>query len=169
MLTEMLNELNRLIIKYSGIDWNTKPTANSLVALLMEHTNHLKVEINEVKSGRRKLQDKNFLGPRTREARRRLRATNTTIIETFGDIPIANESENQTQPIIDIHHRFSDIGQREFMKKRREARKARERRRAKINAWREKQKKQKEEKEKEGGAKKKRQKEGGAKKKKTKK
>ena len=37
MLQEMLQELNRLISKYSSGTWTEKPTANSLVEILMEH------------------------------------------------------------------------------------------------------------------------------------
>lgn len=136
MLTEMLNELNRLITKYNGDDWNDKPTANVLVELLMEHAFYLQMEVTEVKAGRRKLQSDGFLGPETREARRRLRAS-TNSSEALGDTSNATEKRTQTQQTKNIQNRFSDNGQREFAKKRRAARKARERRRARVDARKE--------------------------------
>mmetsp|Transcript_23463 Transcript_23463/g.44567 ORF Transcript_23463/g.44567 Transcript_23463/m.44567 type:complete len:677 (+) Transcript_23463:281-2311(+) len=136
MLTEMLNELNRLITKYNGDDWNDKPTAHVLVELLMEHAFYLQMEVTEVKAGRRKLQSDGFLGPETREARRRLRAS-TNSSEALGDTSNATEKRTQTQQTKNIQNRFSDNGQREFAKKRRAARKARERRRARVGARKE--------------------------------
>mmetsp|Transcript_24646 Transcript_24646/g.38841 ORF Transcript_24646/g.38841 Transcript_24646/m.38841 type:complete len:499 (+) Transcript_24646:2-1498(+) len=136
MLTEMLNELNRLITKYNGDDWNDKPTANVLVELLMEHAFYLQMEVTEVKAGRRKLQSDGFLGPETREARRRLRAS-TNSSEALGDTSNATEKRTQTQQTKNIQNRFSDNGQREFAKKRRAARKAREWRRARVGARKE--------------------------------
>jgi len=136
MLTEMLNELNRLITKYNGDDWNDKPTAHVLVELLMEHAFYLQMEVTEVKAGRRKLQSDGFLGPETREARRRLRAS-TNSSEALGDTSNATEKRTQTQQTKNIQNRFSDNGQREFAKKRRAARKAREWRRARVGARKE--------------------------------
>ena len=69
MLTEMITELDRLIIKYSGSDWNTKETAQTLVDLLSEHRAEINVELIEVQTGVRKLTNDDFLGPRTRERR----------------------------------------------------------------------------------------------------
>lgn len=70
MLNEMLVELNRLITKYSGGDWGSKPTAIRLVSLLMEHTFFLQAELSEVQSGQRKLTDRDFLGTKTRVNRK---------------------------------------------------------------------------------------------------
>lgn len=70
MLTAMITELNRLITKYSGSEWNSKATANRVVSLLTEHKALIQTELNEVNSGRRVLTEKDFLGPKEREARR---------------------------------------------------------------------------------------------------
>jgi hypothetical protein len=70
MLTAMITELNRLITKYSGAGWNSKATANRVVSLLTEHRSLIQTELEEVNSGRRVLTDKDFLGPKEREARR---------------------------------------------------------------------------------------------------
>ena len=67
MLNEMILELNRLIVKYSGPEWNYKATANYLVELLQEHLDLIETELVEVRSGLRKLTRNDFLGPRTRE------------------------------------------------------------------------------------------------------
>jgi len=66
MLNEMIKELNRLIVKYSGPSWNTKPTANYLEDLLNEHLDLLQVEYAEVVAGTRMLTANDFLGPETR-------------------------------------------------------------------------------------------------------
>lgn len=73
MLREMLDELNRLVAKYSSATWSHEPTANVLVELLMEHTFYLQAEVEDVRRGRRRLTNDGFLGPRTRENRRRQR------------------------------------------------------------------------------------------------
>ena len=67
----MLTELNRLITKYHGPDWNNKPTANRVVELLTEHRALVQTELNEVNTGVRKLTDRDFLGPKERERRRK--------------------------------------------------------------------------------------------------
>ena len=67
MLSEMIHELDRLVIKYSGAEWNYKPTANTLVELLKEHLILIKDEYDDVKAGRRLLSEDDFLGPKTRE------------------------------------------------------------------------------------------------------
>lgn len=80
MLVEMINELNRLISKYTGSSWsgssNAKIKENSLrvTGLLSEHLSYIQAEKNEVASGSRMLTDRDFLGPRERERRRRLSA-----------------------------------------------------------------------------------------------
>ena len=68
MLESMVNQLNRLITKYSGPDWNFKTTANYLVELLGEHLALIEAELVDVRSGRRQLREEDFLGPKTREA-----------------------------------------------------------------------------------------------------
>lgn len=132
MLNEMIHELNRLTTKYSSDDWNTKSTANRLVELLMEHIFFLQMEVNEVKSGARKLRDKDFLGPKTREARRQRRRTMENDAESASDnMNSAQETESSSFPwLVDHHQYFNAIGQKLFMKKRRGIRKARERRKA---------------------------------------
>ena len=84
MLTGMLQELNRLITKYSGSGWNTKATANRIVELLTEHRALIQTELNDVLSGRRQLTDKDFLGPKERAARKKaklLKSAETEIEE----------------------------------------------------------------------------------------
>ena len=68
MLTEMIHELNRLIIKYSSTKWSSMKIAQFLVELLNEHLTLIKDELTEVLSGERKLQNDDFLGPETRKA-----------------------------------------------------------------------------------------------------
>ena len=74
MLQAMITELNRLIDKYGSPAWNTKATANRIVELLVEHRALVQVELNEVNSGVRTLRDKDILGPKERDARRKLNA-----------------------------------------------------------------------------------------------
>lgn len=62
MLLLMVAELNRLIIKYSGAEWNTKHTANDLVEMLKEHIVSVEAELEEINTGVRKLSKKDFLG-----------------------------------------------------------------------------------------------------------
>jgi hypothetical protein len=78
MLQEMIHELDRLITKYSGPDWNTKDTANRIVELLVEHRALLQIELDEANSGVRQLTDKDFLGPKERERRRLLKLEETS-------------------------------------------------------------------------------------------
>ena len=63
MLQKMLNELNRLINKYSSPSWNTQPNANRLVELLVEHHGLIQIEYNDVTTGLRRLEERDFLGP----------------------------------------------------------------------------------------------------------
>jgi hypothetical protein len=62
MLTAMINELDRLINKYSSPSWNTKATAQRLVELLVEHRGLIQTELNELNSGLRRLEERDFLG-----------------------------------------------------------------------------------------------------------
>ena len=76
MLAKMIAELDRLIDKYSngqdinGVDWSTRSTANRLVELLADHRGLVASELDDVNSGRRRLADDDFLGPKERERRR---------------------------------------------------------------------------------------------------
>ena len=63
----MIIELNRLVDKYSGDNWNTLQTAQYLVQLLREHLVLIKAELVEVLSGDRRLREHDFLGPETRK------------------------------------------------------------------------------------------------------
>ena len=134
MLQEMMTELNRLITKYNGSDWRSKPTAGVLVELLMEHAFYLQAEINEVKSGRRKLATKAFLGPRTRD-RRRLRLEEKEHPKTNGTSSEARDyaagdgsksSPTEAERRAERKRRraeLNQVGQREFLKKRQEVKK----------------------------------------------
>ena len=70
MLSEMIEELDRLISKYGSSPWNTKITANKLVSLLSEHRVLIQEELDDVLAGRRLLSEKDFLGPEEREKRK---------------------------------------------------------------------------------------------------
>ena len=80
MLDLMVQELDRLITKYSSPEWNTKATANRVVELLSEHRVLIQAELDEVQSGvtgARQLADKDFLGRKERERRRQLKQGNS--------------------------------------------------------------------------------------------
>ena len=66
MLADMVTELNRLINKYSGPEWNTKPVANTLVEILQGHLVLIETELAEVQANERKLRVHDFLGQGTR-------------------------------------------------------------------------------------------------------
>ena len=76
MLEAMINELSRLITKYSASPWNTKITANKVVTLLTEHRTLIQEELDDLLAGRRVLTEKDFLGPKERERRRNLTSDN---------------------------------------------------------------------------------------------
>lgn len=73
-MTNNLKQLDRLITKYDGSEWNTKETANRIVELLVEHRSLIQIELNEVNTGMRKLTDRDFLGPKERQKRRKLKS-----------------------------------------------------------------------------------------------
>ncbi len=73
MLEQMLVEQDRLIAKYGGADWNGKATADRVVELIVEHRALIQIELNEVNSGVRKLTDRDFLGPKERRRRLKLK------------------------------------------------------------------------------------------------
>jgi hypothetical protein len=66
MLQKMINELDRLIAKYSSPSWNTQANANRLVELLVEHRGLIQIELNDVTTGLRRLEERDFLGPEER-------------------------------------------------------------------------------------------------------
>ena len=70
MLDLMIGQLNRLISKYSAFEWIMIEIVPTLLDLLVEHRDLLLIELNEVKSGLRKLGYHDFLGPKTRRKRR---------------------------------------------------------------------------------------------------
>jgi len=78
MLLAMIDELNRLITKYSGADWNTKTTANDLVEVLEEHLVLVEAEIEEINTGVRILKTTDFLGADERARMRGLASQKTT-------------------------------------------------------------------------------------------
>jgi len=82
MLLEMIDELNRLITKYGGAEWNTKQTANRLVEILVEHRDLVETELEEINTGARKLTKRDFLGPRERAKRRKLKPQEKTVSES---------------------------------------------------------------------------------------
>eukprot|EP00984_Skeletonema_dohrnii_P011941 scaffold4795_cov95-Skeletonema_dohrnii-CCMP3373.AAC.2 len=63
MLQKMIDELDRLITKYSSPPRNTQDNANRLVELLVEHRGLIQIEYNDVTSGLRRLEERDFLGP----------------------------------------------------------------------------------------------------------
>ncbi|KAL7540830.1 hypothetical protein ACHAWF_006793 [Thalassiosira exigua] len=73
MLEEMLDELNRLIAKYGSPEWNGMATADRLVEVLQKHRVEVQAELDEVSSGARRLSERDFLGPKERKRRRRLK------------------------------------------------------------------------------------------------
>ena len=73
MIDLMLEEVNRLIDKYSSPPWNSKQTANDLVSILKEHKVALEEELIEVQVGVRVLTEDDFLGPNTRRELNRMK------------------------------------------------------------------------------------------------
>jgi|ERR1712071_114411 len=69
VLNLMLDEVNRLITKYSDLVWIISPKVPVLVSILTEHRDSIRQELAEVESGRRKLKNSDFLGPKTRARR----------------------------------------------------------------------------------------------------
>lgn len=69
MLDAMLVELDRLITKYIGDDWNSKDTVIRVVELLTEHRQLVQVERNQGGGANRTEAD--FLGPKERAHRRK--------------------------------------------------------------------------------------------------
>ena len=112
MLEAMVSELDRLIDKYSSPEWNTKATANKIVSLVSEHRSLIQTELNEVSSGARKLKDSDFLGPKERERRRRMKLREERINRKAGDSAVP---EGQ---IIDFSNYFRDLEDKILQKKR---------------------------------------------------
>lgn len=67
MLQAMINEYERLILKYSSKEWISRQTAQDLTYYLNEHLVQLNKELTEVQSGVRVLKVDDFLGPDTRK------------------------------------------------------------------------------------------------------
>eukprot|EP01083_Nonionella_stella_P004774 13920_1 len=70
MLEAMLQELDRLIGKYSADEWYKLEISRDLVALLEMHKALIQQELDEVKSGERVLREGDFLGPKERKKRK---------------------------------------------------------------------------------------------------
>jgi hypothetical protein len=67
LLIKMIEELDRLIAKYSSSEWSNNDNANRLVQLFTEHRASLLTEVHEINSGIRRLNEHNFLGPEERK------------------------------------------------------------------------------------------------------
>mmetsp|Transcript_17720 Transcript_17720/g.38284 ORF Transcript_17720/g.38284 Transcript_17720/m.38284 type:complete len:549 (+) Transcript_17720:92-1738(+) len=109
MVEGMLAELDRLIAKYGGAEWNTKQTANRLVEILTEHRALIQVELDQVNSGERRLREKDFLGPQERRRRHLLKSPE----KTDGESDVAPERKKHTRYFIALE-------QKRFENKRRE-------------------------------------------------
>ena len=113
----MIAQLSRLITKYSAIPWNTKITANKLVALLTEHRTLLQEELDDMLLGR-VLSKKDFLGPKERERRRKLNSKEGEVKKDF------------SQYFFDMDQKLLEIRRKEMRKslyqKRKEAQDAAE-------------------------------------------
>ena len=110
MLDAMLTELDYLINKYSGSEWNSKSTANRLVDLLQEHRQLVQIERNQ--AGSRALRDQDFLGPKERQKRKTLK-----LIEDGKDPDEIEEEEKE-----DFSQYFRIIEAKLLEKKRRDMR-----------------------------------------------
>lgn len=114
MLEAMIWQLNRLITKYGGPDWNRKATANRIVELLVEHRALIQVELNEVRTGVRELSERDFLGPKAR--RRLMTAKNETE---------AGAREDRSAYFDDLERRARAAKTERKLKRREERRRAR--------------------------------------------
>lgn len=74
--------LNRTITKYGSDEWNHLATSNRIVELLSEHILLLQTELDDVNTGRRKLTNKDILGPKERERRRLAAASEGKTVES---------------------------------------------------------------------------------------
>ena len=70
MLALMLEELDRLITKYSADEWSWSQASQPLVDLLQEHHALIQIEYDEVEAGTRLLKEGDFLGPKERKKRK---------------------------------------------------------------------------------------------------
>lgn len=66
LLLKMIEELDRLLTKYSSSEWSNNDNADRLVQLFTEHRAALLTELHEVNSGIRHLSEHDFLGPEER-------------------------------------------------------------------------------------------------------
>ena len=69
MLQKMIDEVRRLVIKYSSPLWTHDINAKHLVGLLREELPMLQEEVSQVVSGSRPLAVKDIYGPGERVAR----------------------------------------------------------------------------------------------------
>jgi len=106
MLEEMIHELDRLITKYSSSPWNTKTTANKLVSLITEHRALVQEELSQVLDGSRILTDKDFLGPKEREMRRKLASGS----------PNQDSEKDYSQYFFDMDRKLLEIRRKEMRK-----------------------------------------------------
>merc|ERR1719223_1600847 len=72
----MIAELQRLITKYSADEWSWSHNSAYLVELLTEHKVLIEDELDEVRSGGRRLKETDFLGPELRESLKQKQKTN---------------------------------------------------------------------------------------------
>lgn len=70
MLDAMIDEVDRMIDKYSSSEWTVAPIAIELVDILKNHKTSLEREVVEVQTGVRVLKEDDFLGPKTRRKMR---------------------------------------------------------------------------------------------------
>jgi hypothetical protein len=68
MIEAMIEEVTRLVTKYSADPWTDDANANRLVFLLSEHLPLLQTELDELISGRRTLSQKDIFMPGERQA-----------------------------------------------------------------------------------------------------
>jgi hypothetical protein len=67
MLEEMITELARMVLKYSGDEWKDNDNAKKIVDIFKGQLPSLKTELSEVLSGKRQLSVRDFLGPNERK------------------------------------------------------------------------------------------------------
>ena len=111
MLDAMINQLSRLITKYSASPWNTKITANKLVTLLTGHRTLIQEELDDVSVGRRALSKKDFLGPKERERRRKLTSDTSSSTGQEGD-----DKKDFSRYFFDMDQKLLEIRRTEMRK-----------------------------------------------------
>ena len=96
MLAEMINELDRLLNKYSSTEWYWRQTSRDLVDLFEEHRALIQAEYDEVvaSGGARALRQEDFLGPKERK-RRKLKALEDELLHQIQDGEITPGMEDR--------------------------------------------------------------------------